>query len=255
MSHLRVFGRARAVALVGTLGLIVALGAVPNGAVAQESPLKQAAKGQIQAPVITTSDGIEREAPFLSGGLLATMAGTLDEADRGEQADEATSADIAALAVSQGTLGCRTRNTDGNVRVNQDCGFRRQAEELIKINPIDPRNIIAGQNDSRVGFNHCGFDFSLDAGRHWGDGLPPFWNRLNNPPAAHTIGGGKGTNRTYDAASDPALGHEQLRPRQGVHHRRPVPQQSIPRQRVRQLDRVRVRAALRCARQPGWPVQ
>ncbi len=128
-------------ALVGTLGLIVALGAVPNGAVAQESPLKQAAKGQIQAPVITTSDGIEREAPFLSGGLLATMAGTLDEADRGEQADEATSSDIAALAVSQGTLGCRTRNTDGNVRVNQDCGFRRQAEELIKINPIDPRNI------------------------------------------------------------------------------------------------------------------
>src|SRR5216683_1283873 len=205
MSHLRVFGRARAVALVGTLGLIVALGAVPNGAVAQEAPLKQAAKGQIQAPVITTSDGIEREAPFLSGGLPATMAGTLDEADRGEQADEATSADIAALAVSQGTLGCRTRNTDGNVRVNQDCGFRRQAEELIKINPIDPRNIIAGQNDSRIGFNHCGFDYSLDGGRHWGDGLPPFWNRLNNPPAGHTMGGGKGTNRTYDAASDPAL--------------------------------------------------
>jgi hypothetical protein len=205
MSHLRVFGRVRALALLGALGLIVALGAVPNGAVAQESPLKQAAKGQIRAPVFTTSDGIEREAPFLSGGLLATMAGTLDEADRGEQADEASSADIAALAISQGTLGCRTRNTDGNVRVNQDCGFRRQAEALIKINPIDPRNIIAGQNDSRIGFNHCGFDFSLDGGRHWGDGLPPFWNRLNNPPAGHTIGGGTGTNRTYDAASDPAL--------------------------------------------------
>ena len=72
MSHLpvfgsmRVFGRARALALLATLGLIVALGAVPNGAVAEESPLKQAAKGQIRAPVITTSDGIEREAPFLS---------------------------------------------------------------------------------------------------------------------------------------------------------------------------------------------
>jgi len=41
--------------------------------------------------------------------------------------------DIQQLKISQGTLGCRARNTDGNVRVNQDCTFRRQAEELIKI--------------------------------------------------------------------------------------------------------------------------
>lgn len=200
----RLLNRPRILALLVTTGLVLTLGLLPNSAVAQESPLQQAAKGKLQAPTFTTPDGIEREAPFLSGGLVAA-ASVVDEADREEQADAASSADIAALAVSQGTLGCRTRNPDGNVRVNQDCGFRRQAEELIKINPLDSRNIIAGQNDSRIGFNHCGFDFSFDGGRHWGDGIPPFYNRLNNPPAGHTIGGGKGTNRTYDAGSDPAL--------------------------------------------------
>jgi hypothetical protein len=53
---------------------------------------------------------------------------------------------------------------------------------------------VAGQNDSRVGFNHCGFDYSLDGGRTWGDGQPGFFQHLN-PYTGHT----------YDAASDPAV--------------------------------------------------
>ena len=54
---------------------------------------------------------------------------------------------------------------DGNVRVNQDCTFRGQAEEIIKFNPADPNNLIAGMNDGRIGFNHCAFAWSTDAGR------------------------------------------------------------------------------------------
>jgi hypothetical protein len=80
-----------------------------------------------------------------------------------------------------------------NTRVNQDCSFRRQAEETILLNPLDERNIIAGQNDSRIGFNHCGYDWSFDGGMHWGDQLPPFWQFV-------LLDG-----HTADACSDPTL--------------------------------------------------
>jgi hypothetical protein len=62
-----------------------------------------------------------------------------------------------------------------NTRVNQDCSLRRQAEEVIAVNPTNAVNLIAGQNDSRIGFNHCGYDFSFDGGKTWGDQVPPFW--------------------------------------------------------------------------------
>jgi len=74
------------------------------------------------------------------------------------------------------TEGCRNTfsGTTKNVRVNQDCSLRRQAEEVIAVNPTNRKNLIAGQNDSRLGFNQCGFDWSNDGGAHWGDGNPPF---------------------------------------------------------------------------------
>lgn len=76
------------------------------------------------------------------------------------------------------TEGCAHVFTGGaagsNTRVNQDCSLRRQAEEVIAVNPLNRRNLIAGQNDSRLGFNQCGFDWSNDGGVHWGDGNPPF---------------------------------------------------------------------------------
>jgi len=80
-------------------------------------------------------------------------------------------------------------------------------------NPANPNNLIAGQNDSRLGFNQCGIDWSIDDGAHWGDQLPPFRERINDPeslgptpadPNSHTIVGGPGTFHTYDADSDPA---------------------------------------------------
>ena len=78
-----------------------------------------------------------------------------------------------------------------NTRVNQECSLRRQAEEVIAVNPTNPNNLIGGQNDSRLGFNHCGYDFSFDGGKTWADQTPPFYQFI----------GGDG--HTFDACSDP----------------------------------------------------
>lgn len=171
---------------------------------AKDNPIKRAAKGQLRAPIIkaptkaaTSSTAFVKKAPFFSGGLLQSAQEALERAD--------ASGGEGSLSVSKSSLGCAQRNTDVNVRVNQDCTYRRQAEELIAVNPIDPTNLIAGQNDSRIGYNHCGIDYSFDSGRTWGDQLPPFWQRLNTNPADHTVLGGSPALRTYDAGSDPAL--------------------------------------------------
>jgi len=112
----------------------------------------------------------------------------------------AESADVQSSAGSDtppdataSSVGCANRGSVTNPRTNRDCTLRRQAEEQVAVNPKDASNVIAGQNDSRVGFNHCGFDYSLDGGATWGDGQPPFFQHLS--PLGHT----------YDAASDPAV--------------------------------------------------
>ncbi len=55
----------------------------------------------------------------------------------------------------------------------------------IAVNPLDPANILVGQNDSRIGFNHCGYAWTLDGGSHWGDQTPPFFQvpLLDQKPA------------------------------------------------------------------------
>src|SRR5262249_22390615 len=76
------------------------------------------------------------------------------------------------------TRGCSNVCSHGgrqNIRLNHACSLRRQAQEISAINPTDPANLIGGQNDSRIGFNHCGYDFLNDGGRTWGDQVPPFW--------------------------------------------------------------------------------
>ncbi|MGQ0549662.1 MAG: hypothetical protein ACT4PY_08360 [Armatimonadota bacterium] len=104
-------------------------------------------------------------------------------------------------SVSQRSLGCaNVFEGDGarNIRVNQDCSLRRQAEEFIAINPTNPDNLVAGQNDSLIGFNHCGIDFSFDRGETWGSFTPPFWQQLMGARPGNA-------GRTTDAASDPAV--------------------------------------------------
>src|SRR6266508_3660170 len=96
------------------------------------------------------------------------------------------------------TQGCQNIFAAGsiggrNIRVNQDCSLRRQAEEAIAINPNNANNLVAGQNDSRIGFNHCGYDWSFDGGKRWGDQVPPFWQ-------FQLLDG-----HTADACSDPTV--------------------------------------------------
>jgi len=196
--------------------------------------VKQAAQGRLKPRTIqvTQSNGrvTTRKVPFLSGGTIAAAAEALGVSfvdERLEGADATESSSDAGfprnIGQAEGTLGCSRRARDGrhvgnlgsrNIRVNQDCTFRRQAEEEITYNPANPRNLVAGQNDSRVGYNQCGIDWSLSGGRDWGDLLPPFRQRTNHPeqmepnrenPNRNTIKGDPGTGHTYDAGSDPAL--------------------------------------------------
>lgn len=193
------------------LGVVTALLGIvwsaPTTASAQSTIVK-VAEGKIPRPTLTLPDGARKLVPAMSSGALAaasTAPSVSDLDDTDVRADNTADPGGARAGVTVDTLGCANRTSAGNTRVNQDCTFRRQAEELIKVNPANPRNLVAGQNDSVAGFNHCGFDFSFDSGRHWGTGIPPFFQHLNGPVAGHTIAGGPGTRHTYDAASDPAL--------------------------------------------------
>ena len=162
-------------------GLVVGGGFLGQSAVAAPNPVIDPASGHAAL-------GNGKPLPHLSGGTEVSFD---DERAVGSDAQAGSSDGAPDAAVS--ALGCANRGSATNPRVNQDCTLRRQAEEQVVVNPADPSNVIAGQNDSRIGFNHCGFDYSLDGGSHWGDGLPPFFQHLS--PIGHT----------YDAASDPAV--------------------------------------------------
>lgn len=108
-----------------------------------------------------------------------------------------------AYDISRSSEGCPNvfHGSVRNTRVNQDCGLRRQAEEWVGVNPLDFDNVLAGQNDSVIGFNHCGYDFSFNKGRTWGSvgtAPPPFWQFILND------------GHTSDACSDPAATFDHL---------------------------------------------
>jgi hypothetical protein len=213
--------RLRVVAVIGVLGLLAGVALLPGGAAAEkDSTVKRAAEGRLRPAVLITPAGVARTIPSLSGGTITVAAQSLAsrEAENARDDDDREESrggpSAAGLGISQGALGCGRRNTDGNTRVNQDCSFRRQAETTITYNPANPDTLLAGQNDSRSGFNQCGIDWSLDNGQHFGDLLPPFREKINNPggeeptpsdPNRHTIVGGPGTLHTYDAATDPVV--------------------------------------------------
>ncbi len=220
----------RIVALLAALGLLAGLALAPSSASAQKySTVSKFALGKLTAASMSTDAGLKLLPAMSSGALAAARFIEDPEEMRLEEADAGPESQVESdqFSVTIGSLGCETRNAGGgNVRVNQDCTFRRQAEELIKINPIDPRNIIAGQNDSRIGYNKCGFDFSVDGGKTWGDGIPPAFQKENHPeldgivppgtpgrpanPNRNTIFGTRGTQHIYDAGSDPALAFDSV---------------------------------------------
>jgi hypothetical protein len=221
-------------AAAATAGVLIFMVGLP-GAQSHGSGLiaRQAAEGSLRAPVLTIHHAngatTTRRMPFLSDSTVQAAEDALGVSARDERLEGAdanagpSDAGFPDIGRSEGTVGCGQRDRGGrdpgndggrNVRANQDCTFRRQAEEEITYNPVNPRNLVGGQNDSRVGDNQCGIDFTLDGGRHFGDLLPPFRQRTNHPeamgpnptnPNDNTLQDGDGTGHTYDAASDPAV--------------------------------------------------
>src|SRR6266511_3585500 len=99
-------------------------------------------------------------------------------------------------AIAPDTNGCSNTfagfgGVPDNVRANQDCSNRRQAEVQVMQNPTDSDNLYFGQNESQHGFNQTGADYSIDGGLHWGY-APPGTRYLNCAGAG------------FDAFSDPA---------------------------------------------------
>ncbi|PZR81509.1 MAG: hypothetical protein DLM65_05715 [Candidatus Aeolococcus gillhamiae] len=121
---------------------------------------------------------------------------------------------IAPLTPTLSTTGC-SEVSGTNVRVNQDCtnnsvpryAGRGQAqnETAIAVNPTNPQNLLAGQNDYRRGDGTCGADFSIDGGQHWGNTLLPigfsvpgfekqpstrhYWTSSGDPSVAYDTSG------------------------------------------------------------------
>jgi hypothetical protein len=70
-----------------------------------------------------------------------------------------------------------------NDRVNQECTNQTTAslrgrgtsqnETAAAVNPTDPKNVIASQNDYRRGDANCGVDWSMDGGKRWGSETAP----------------------------------------------------------------------------------
>ena len=61
-----------------------------------------------------------------------------------------------------------------DIRVNQDYSCLPQNETSVEVNPKRPRNVLAGQNDYRMGWATSGFGASSNFGRSWYDGITGF---------------------------------------------------------------------------------
>jgi hypothetical protein len=173
------------IALAVVLGALVPLSSQPTQSVHNMAIDRNLAieSGQV------TPDGHEQ---LLSGGLLDSAREARTSQGGGQQGARSTSG---PSSVRIRTLGCPKifPGRFNNIKVNQDCGFRAHGEEFVVVDPNDPNHVVAGQNDSRTGFNRCGIDYSFDRGQHWGDMVPPYGQfRLLD-------------NRVSASASDPAL--------------------------------------------------
>jgi hypothetical protein len=211
---------------VSTCVVGVTLAGTASGGRGTVRIVHDAAQGTIRPAQLTERSVVQGQSRSVTKRLPFISAGTLDSAADStggplppgvsSQAAPTNSASVVP-GLSTGTLGCSGRTSHGNVRVNQDCGFRLQSEEGIAYNPVDPKNLVAGMNDERQGRNQCGIGYSLDGGDHWGDGLPPFQAWRNAPelmvpgadnPNRNTILGDPGTLGVYQRASDPAMGFD-----------------------------------------------
>jgi hypothetical protein len=65
----------------------------------------------------------------------------------------------------------RLSDRGGDTRGNTEYSCFPQNETTIKVNPLDRRNVIAAQNDYRLGGSFSGIDATTDGGHHWYDTL------------------------------------------------------------------------------------
>jgi hypothetical protein len=183
---------------VWVLGALVAAGVTFGVLSATGSTSSLGTTNHVLENALAVEQGLVQQNPHrakVSGGVVYAaldFTGALDK-----RADTVSGQGlIKGKAGKKQTQGCQKTFVGGgtgveNVRVNQDCSLRRQAEEVVAVDPTNPNHLIAGQNDSRVGFNHCGYDWSFDGGKTWGDQVPPFYQFVNLDGV------------TFDACSDP----------------------------------------------------
>jgi hypothetical protein len=182
---------------VATLAALVLAGAAvlaPQGADSR-SPVRNQILAHKLAVALGQEQSRGKEMP-LSSGVMYTLFGETGILDQRAASNPKAMQSLQGGISRPKTEGCpKVRHGHGmtNIRVNQDCSFRRQAEETIQLNPLDEHNMVAGQNDSRIGFNHCGYDWTFNGGRSWGDQVPPFWQ-------FQLLDG-----HTSDACSDPTV--------------------------------------------------
>jgi hypothetical protein len=175
-----------------TAGLVALAGVVTVLAIVMTASGGSTGTGtanNVLSNAIAVEQGAKNPTPHLarvSGGVVTAaldFTNLLDSRHGGPQPTLAPRKTQGCQNVFQGAID--------NVRVNQDCSLRRQAEEVIVADPNDVNHLIAGQNDSRLGFNKCGYDWSFNNGRAWGDQVPPFYQFI------------MGDGHTADACSDP----------------------------------------------------
>jgi hypothetical protein len=202
------------IAIVAALAALTAVGAILYPGLAGGGKDEPANKVLARALAIARGEvePEKYEMPLSAGVMQALLAHYGDESGTGVASLSSSGASSSSFVPphrSTGTNGCPnvfSGDSDGddgdgrggidNIRVNQDCTLRRQAEEWVGVNPKDFDNVLAGQNDNVVGFNHCGYDWSLDRGKTWGSvgtQPPPFYQELFNV-----------SDDTADACSDPA---------------------------------------------------
>jgi hypothetical protein len=204
--------RLRRVVALGAL--VLAIGAIGTPATQTASGDPDGPKNEILARELAIFRGEIRPSKFppVSGGVMTAVIERFEPVRAGAASPEA--AGPSALIADRppatvGTLGCPNiflgdGVTPDNIRVNQDCSLRRQAEEVVVVNPQDPNNLIAGQNDSRIGFNHCGYDWTFDGGATWGDQVPPFWQFVQLD--GHTSDACSDPTATFDSQGNAYIG-------------------------------------------------
>ena len=121
------------------------------------------AAGMLAIVVGVTANFETRRASALSDDVdkhVGEISGAVEFAKR---------ADIDLDAPDEQQEGAALRN----IRVDQDRSNFPHDETVIAVNPRNPKNLVAGANDYRLGYGSSGFYSSQDGGRTWYDGIIP----------------------------------------------------------------------------------